>query len=61
MLNTTEKCRCGGEKKENQQWCAGCWEAIPIWRKNEFISAYGRMEYTIKAANISLEVEQPAL
>lgn len=61
MINTTPICRCGGEKKENRQWCGPCWDSIPVWKKNEFIQASGRMKYTINLAELALEERQPSL
>ena len=66
MINTTEQCNCGAEKRRNLQWCDECWEALQTKTQDRYIAAAEAMRISIVAGKQELSSgsaknEQPRL
>ncbi len=53
-LNATAHCHCGEEKSKKVQFCASCWDRLPIRERFRYVATLNAMEAAVEACHATL-------
>lgn len=53
-LNATAQCHCGEEKSEKGQFCASCWDRLPVRERARYVATLTALEDAIASCHATL-------